>query len=234
MDETPHSTAFAPEQLEGNQRIIDALEKHGISESDFIDLINRPTGTLTPEQRDLINAVRDELPAPTQDTVMQKVIPPGHFDHAGSFVQSRADDYILGNDRIEVDGVGGAVTVAHDTAHLATPQHIHDGLRLDYEDTPFSPHDPGTHLIRFQADPESVGYYEVPRSSDMGGNGEYDTWDDPFTGNGFTKSGDDVIPEYIARDMTIREGAEMWEVLEDGTQRLVAVLKGGSWIPQGN
>jgi hypothetical protein len=26
----------------------------------------------------------------------------------------------------------------------------------------------------------------------------------------------------------------MWEVLDDGTQRLVAVLKGDAWIPQGN
>ncbi|BBY17205.1 hypothetical protein [Mycolicibacterium litorale] len=55
-----------------------------------------------------------------------------------------------------------------------------------------------------------------------------------FTGNGFTKAGDDVVPEYIAKDFTMRKGAEMWEVLDDGTQPLVPVLRGGSWIPQGN
>ena len=68
----------------------------------------------------------------------------------------------------------------------------------------------------------------------MGGNGTYDTWDDPFTGNGFTKSTTDVNPEYIAKNVTMRDGAEMWEVLDDGTQRLVAVLQGKTWIPQGN
>jgi len=166
---------------------------------------------------------------------MQKVIPPGYFDNAGNPVQSRADDYIMGNNsRMSVDQVGGAVTLADDTAHLSTPRQIYDGLRLDYSDSPFAPHDPGTHFIRFQEDPGSSGYYEVPRNSDMGGNGVYDGWDDPFTGNGFTKAGADVVPEYIAKNITMRDGAEMWEVLDDGTQRLVAVLKDNVWIPQGN
>jgi len=35
-------------------------------------------------------------------------------------------------------------------------------------------------------------------------------------------------------NITMREGAEIWGVLEDGTQRLVAVLKGDKWILQGN
>jgi hypothetical protein len=235
MDESSHSTSFAPEQLLDDQRVADALDNHGVSRSDFIDLIHRPTDTLTPEERSLINAVRDELPSPTRDTVMQKVIPPGYIDSAGDFVQSRADDYIMGNNaRMSVDQVGGAVTVADDTAHLSTPGQIHEGLRLDYTDTPFAPHDPGTHIIRFQQDPGSSGFYEVPRNSDMGGNGAYDGWDDPFTGNGFTKSGDDVVPEYVAKNITMRDGAEMWEVLDDGTQRLVAVLRDKTWIPQGN
>ena len=32
----------------------------------------------------------------------------------------------------------------------------------------------------------------------------------------------------------MRDGAEMWETLDDGTQRLVAVLRDGEWIPQGS
>ena len=235
MDGSSHTTAFAPEQLVDNQRIIDALSHHGVSKSDFIDLINKPTDSLTPAERDLINDVRNELPHPTHDTVMQKVIPPGYFDDSGSLIPGRADDYIMQNQPwLQPDGVGGAVTVADDTAHLSTPERIYDGLRLDYPDSPFSPHDPGTHVIRFQADPDSPGFYDVPRNSDMGGSGTYDSWDDPFTGNGFTKSEDDVIPEYIAKDITMRDGAEMWETLDDGTQRLVAVLKDHQWIRQGN
>lgn len=235
MDETSHETSFAPEQLGDNQRVAEALDRHGFSKDDFVDLINKPTDSLTPGERDLLNSVRDDLPAPDQDTVMQKVIPPGHFNDSGDLLPSRADDYIMGNNpRVAVDHVGGSVTVASDTSHLSTPEAIHDGLRLDYSETPFTPHDPGTHIIRFQAEPDSPGTYDVPRNSDMGGDGVYDNWDDPFTGNGFTKSGDDVIPEYMAKNVTMREGAEMWEVLDDGTQRLSAVLKSGEWIPQGN
>lgn len=235
MDETSHETHFAPEQLGDNQRIVDALERHGVSRSDFIDLVNTPTDQLTPDQRDLVNAVRDDLPPPNRDTVMQKVIPPGYFD-GDTFHPSRADDYIMEtNPRTTPDRVGGSVTVADDTSHLTTPQQIHDGLRLDYSGTTFAPHDPGTHIIRFQADEVVPFAYDVPRNSDMGGtSNRYDTWADPFTGNGFTKAGDDVVPEYFAQDVTMREGAEMWEVLDDGSQRLVAVLKDEHWIPQGN
>ncbi|MEZ0341540.1 hypothetical protein ACAG25_16330 [Mycobacterium sp. pV006] len=232
MDGSSHTASFAPEQLPDNQRVDHALAAHGVSKSEFIDLINKPIDTLTPEERQLINAVRDELPAPTRDTVMQKVIPPGFFDADGNFVQSRADDYLMGSG-IDPERVRGSVTVAGDTSHLSTPAGLHDALRLDYSDSHFGRHDPGTHLIRFQADEEGASY-TVPRNSNMGGDGAFDAWEDPFTGNGFTKSGDDVIPEYIADQITMREGAEMWEVLDDGTQRLVAVLRNSEWIPQGN
>ena len=230
MDGNSHTTAFAPEQLSDNQRISDALDTHGVRESDFIDLINKPTDTLTPDERRLIIEVREELPAPTGDTVMQKAIPPAYFDADGNLVPSRADDYIQGKSSIAPDQVRGAVTVAGDTSHLSSPSSIYDGLRLDYADSPFTRYDTGTHMIRFQAE----GSYEVPRTSDLGGDGRFDRWDDPFTGNGFTKSGDDVVPEYLAQDITMQDGAEIWEVLDDGTQRLVAVLDDKFWIPQGN
>ncbi|MDG4668288.1 hypothetical protein [Mycobacterium sp. 236(2023)] len=233
MDGSEHTTQFAPEQLLDNHRIDDALAAHGVSKSELVDLINTPTDALTADQRHLLTAVRDALPAPTVDTAMQKVIPPGFFDSEGNFVRSRADDYIAEPPAMTPDRVGGAVTVAGDTAHLSSPMAIHDGLRLDYTDSPFTSHDPGTHVIRFQADPEFDWSYDVPRNSDMGGDGRFDSWDDPFTGNGFTKAGDDAIPEYVGRDITMRDGAEMWEVLESGTQRLAAVLQGGKWIPQG-
>ncbi|TRW88846.1 hypothetical protein FK535_00745 [Mycolicibacterium sp. 018/SC-01/001] len=233
MDDSEHTTKFAPEQLLDNHRVDEALAAHGVSKSDLVDLINTPTDALTADQRHLLTAVRDALPAPTVDTVMQKVIPPGFFNGDGDFVRGRADDYIMGGN-FDVDQIKGSVTVADDTAHLSDPSRIHDGLRLDYDGSHFDPTDAGTHIIRFQADPESLGNYEVPRNSTMGGDASYDGWSDPFTGNGFTKSADDVIPEYVANDITMRDGAEMWEVLDNGNQRLVAVLRGKEWIPQGN
>lgn len=72
------------------------------------------------------------------------------------------------------------------------------------------------------------------RNSEMRGSGTYDGWDDPFSGTSFTKSGNDDIPEYLANRINMRDGAEMWEVLDDGTQRLVAVLSDKLWISKGN
>jgi hypothetical protein len=222
MDDLPHTTAYSPEQL-GSGRIDDVLGNHGLDRDGFIDLVNKPADELTAAERASLSSVRDDLPMPTSDTVMQKVIPP-----------EVADRYIMGRDHdFQVDSVRGAVTDASDTAHLGTPQQLHDGLRLDYENSPYSPDDPATHVIRFQTDTPD---FEVPRHSDMGGSGQFDDWGDPFTGNGFTKSGDDIIPEYATGPdgVTMRDGAEMWETLDDGTQRLVAVLRNGEWIPQGN
>ncbi|MFI2839737.1 hypothetical protein [Mycolicibacterium sp. PDY-3] len=232
-DGSSHQTSFAPEQLGDNQRVSDALERHGVSRDDFIDLVNRPIDSLSPEERDLITAVRDDLPAPGIDTVMQKVIPPGQFDADGIFKPGGAENYLGG--AYAPDGMRGAVTIADDTAHLGTPGMIHDGLRLDYDNSAFTPNDANAHVIRFQTDPASSGSYDVPRHSSMGGSGDYDGWGDPFTGNGFTKAGDDVVPEYGANDIRMREGAEMWEILDDGTQRLVAVLQrdadgNASWL----
>ena len=222
MDDVPHTTTYAPEQL-GPSRVDDVLGSHGLDRDGFIDLVNKPADELTAAERATLSSVRDDLPMPDSDTVMQKVVP-----------ADMADRYVMGGDPdFHVDSVRGAVTDAADTAHLGTPQQIHDGLRLDYDGSPYSPDDASTHVIRFQSDTPD---FEVPRHSDLGGSGQFDDWGDPFTGNGFTKAGDDIIPEYATGSdgVTMRDGAEMWETLDDGTQRLVAVLRDGEWIPQGN
>ena len=68
----------------------------------------------------------------------------------------------------------------------------------------------------------------------MGGGGQFDRYKPPFTGNGFLGSPDDILPEYRANTVTMRDGAEVWEVLDDRTQRLFAVLRDREWIRQGN
>ena len=66
----------------------------------------------------------------------------------------------------------------------------------------------------------------------MGGDGSFDGWSAPFSGNGFTQANHEVIPEYHGTAM-MQDGAEMWEVLDTGTQRLTAVLQDGHWVPVG-
>ena len=62
---------------------------------------------------------------------------------------------------------------------------------------------------------------------------------DPFTGNGFVKSGREVIPEYMPMETKGQVASigqdEIWEITDTGTQRLVAVYDGVSktWMPVG-
>jgi hypothetical protein len=237
MDDVPHRTTFSPDQL-GSSRVDDVLARHDLSRGELDDLINKPVGDLTDAERATLNAVRDDFPAPTSDTVMQKVVDQPYFDpKTGELRWGDADNYVL--DHYTANEVRGAVTVADDTAHLGNPRDINEGLRLDYDNTHHAPDDASTHVIRFQADDPN---FEVPRNQEMTGSPTtYDDWKQPFTGNGFTSAADDVIPEYAVprgETVTIREGAEMWEVTDSGTQRLVAVLRSvdgePTWIPQGN
>ena len=76
--------------------------------------------------------------------------------------------------------------------------------------------------------------FKPPLNHDFGGpaTGDLNTRKYPFTGNGFTSAADDIVPEYMGGG-PIRQGAEIWEVLPDGTQRLYAVWRAQEWIPQG-
>ena len=251
-DGQPHLAEYAPERLPtdgaGRDLVQNALDdgsvfaKHGEapwSRDDLIEKINTPTDQLSAVDRQILTELRDEVPMPRAGEPMQKVI-----------TQQQFDDYMFGrsdtNRFFQVDGVGGSVTRASDTAHLGTPRDLHDGLRLDYQidrqmpdgttipkdDYQYRPHDESMRVMRFQTREEN---YVVPRNSDMpSGSPRFDGWDEPFTGNGFTKAGNDVIPEFqVDGGITMRQGAEIWEVLPDGTQRLEAVLRGSDWIPVG-
>jgi hypothetical protein len=251
-DGQPHLAEYAPERLPtngaGRDLIQNALDdgsifnKHGEapwSRDELIQKINTPTDQLSAADRQILTELRDEVPMPKPGDPMQKVI-----------TQQQFDDYILGrsdtNPYFNVDTLGGSVTRAEDTAHLGTPRELHDGLRLDYkidrqmpdgttipkDDYQYRPHDESMRVLRFTSEADN---FVVPRNSDMpSGASRFDGWDDPFTGNGFTKADDDIVPEFqVDGGIRMQEGAEIWEVLPDGTQRLEAVLRREGWIPVG-
>ena len=204
---------------------------------------------LTAEQVATLKAIRDAIPAPNADTVFQKVLGQPYFDANGNLCFGQADDYILGHKVKFPGGAGGksigqsgdydptsvygSVTVADDTSALSIPQEFWDKLRLDYPGTHFDPGDASVYVMRFKT--AQVNKVQPSYNSEMGGTvDEVNKLTDPFTGNGFTKAGDDVIPEYWADGpVRIEDGAEIWEVTESGTQRLVAVFDGvtGTWMP---
>ncbi|MEZ3161994.1 hypothetical protein AB1K54_15875 [Microbacterium sp. BWT-B31] len=210
-----------------------------MTRAQFIDLINKPIRSLSAGERLLINDVRDALTAQiTPDTVFQKVMDQPHFevgpDGSVTLVFGQAENMVLRDLR----EISGSVSVVEDTAHLATPRDFFGALRLDYPGTNFSSGDGSAFVLRFQADNLDLGNgtntVDSQLHSSMGGDGTIDDYSPPFTGNGFLAAPDDIIPEYRADEVQMRDGAEVWEVLDDGTQRLYAVLRDEVWIRQGS
>ncbi|MEO8528373.1 MAG: hypothetical protein ABI435_04785 [Pseudolysinimonas sp.] len=228
MDGHEHASTWAPEQL-GSSRVTDAiLDQNRVSRPEFIDILNKPLNTLDARDFTVLRGVLDDLPPFTPDTVFQKVMDQPWIDSSGRIHLGVGDDMVMNN---TLD-VAGSVTVAGDSAHLGTPQALHDGLRLDYHETHFTPGDSSSFVMRFQVDDPAA--ITPSLHSRFGGDGSQDAWRAPFTGNGFLGAAHDIIPEYIAgAKTTIGDGTEMWEILPDGTQRLFAVLRGTEWIPQG-
>jgi hypothetical protein len=223
FDDATHTTRFAPEQLP-DPGLSKALDDIGWTREDAIEKIHTPVRDLSAADRAALNQLRDSYPTPDASTVMQKVLTPDQYDSYMLETSHKPD--------FRPDGIGGSMTRAGDTSHLGTPDALRDGLRLDYPNSPFGAGDGNSHVIRFTT-PDPV---EAPRHTDLGGPGAYDGWKEPFTGNGFTKAHDDVIPEWQpvdGRPVRMDPGAEMWETLDDGTQRLVGVLEDGQWVPVG-
>lgn len=225
----------APETLVDTQRapagdlVGDVLDdgsvfaQHGIDEpwtsDELIAKINTPIDELTPAEQAVLVDIRNSIPMPVEGEFIQKVIDP-----------ATAQRYLA---NLVVDGgfdaqrVRGFVTTASDTVHLTTPGEIFDGLALNYSGTPFNPDEQTVAVLRLPADANVVDNVSVPQATSLGGS--YDA-PPPYTGNGFTATGASVIPEYQLESVRLPAGTEMWEVTQSGTQRLIGVYDGGTWV----
>jgi hypothetical protein len=111
------------------------------------------------------------------------------------------------------------------------PAEVYSGLRLDYPGTTFNPDEQTVNVLRLPASDEVVANTEVPRGSLMNGSDNYDAYEPPFTGNGFTASSTGIVPEFrITSPTQLPAGSEMWEITRTGTQRLVGVFDGEAWV----
>ena len=152
-----------------------------------------------------IDAVRNSIPTPDGNTLLQKVIPKADIQKYldGSYTQ-----------------IGGFVTTAKDAKHLSTFEDIYHGMRLDYVigngTQPFKLSDGSFGVIRYKTpNPNAI----VPKLPNEVG-------DFPYTGNGFTggNNGKLGVPEWKTPYNTPVDGAELWEVTSDGTETLKAVF----------
>lgn len=173
-------------------------------------------------------AVRNAIPDPTNETVMQKVIS-----------EETAQKYLSG----ARDSITGSIAKLSDVQGLKTYTEVYNGLRLDYLRTDFV--NPGTenatmYAIRFTSDETEDKVVKSVRNTVL----DNATWAYPYTGTGFIssadsldlteipgkpiKEGDMIIPEYFAMtinndSLPMNNGAEMYKITESGEEILYAI-----------
>jgi hypothetical protein len=160
---------------------------------------------MTISERAHIDAIRNSIPMPDANTLLQKVIP-----------KSDIARYLNG----EYKQVGGFISTAKDAKHLTSYEDIYQGMRLDYKKidgtSPFKLNDGSCGVIRYKTTNSTL---EVPKLR-----GTPDDAPLPFTGNGFTggNKGKLGIPEWNSEYTTPLDGAELYEVFSDGKELLRA------------
>lgn len=186
--------------------IEELLVKEGVSLDEFNKLRIQDVSTLTDAEKAVLKSVRESVPMPDADTLMQKVIPASDIEKYldGTYTQ-----------------VGGYVTRAEDVVQLSTYEEIYNSLRLDYPGSVYQPlADDSLGVIRYTTD--QAPKISIPYGPEMGGTV---TEVSPFTGNGFTKATNgQIIPEFKCDDfLKIKNGAQLIEIQKDGTEILRAV-----------
>ncbi|HEY0640174.1 MAG TPA: hypothetical protein VGD67_21300, partial [Pseudonocardiaceae bacterium] len=216
-------------------RLDEVLDQHGITREEFHDLASRSADDLTPEQARIVHDVRHAVEL-NPDTVVSKVLPE---DIARNYLANATDGF-------NPNTVGGFFARHGDVADFNTPGGMFEGLALNYNNTPFTPGDERIFSIRFEAG--STGDYSIPfggndpNSSTMTGFGggssgvnERPSFNPPpFTGTGFTASGDHTVPEFTRNPRAeIPEGAAIYETNAAGQERVVGIYGGPDvgWIP---
>lgn len=209
LDETTNSS-FA------NKNLGEVLKQQGLTLEEFNKLRLTDVSQLTNDEKALLKMIRESIPMPDSNTLMQKVIP-------ASDVQKYLDGTYT--------QIGGFVTRAEDVTQLKTYDDIYNSLRLDYPDTAYDiVSDDTLAVIRYNTNETSK--IQIPYSSEMGG---VTTGADPFTGNGFTKATNgQIIPEYKMSDFSrIEDGAQLIEIGKDGKETLKAIydVDFGRFVP---
>lgn len=177
--------------------------QQGITLSIFKSLQQKTLNQLSNSEKIIISNIRNNIPNPTSNTIMQKVIP-----------FNKLEDYTLKGYKPR-----GFVTISSDAKHLNTFDEIYEGMRLDYKiddigTQAFNTTDNGCYVIRFRAKNSSsaIPAVNLPDPSPF-----------PYTNQGLTSgmNGKLGIPEWKIGDVEITEGYIFFKD-KTGQENLVA------------
>lgn len=185
-----------------DNNVNDLVAGQGITLDEFIILEGKAVGDLTAAEELIVRNIRNAIPDLDASTIIQKVIPEsgiiGYIKPVSPYNQ-----------------VGGFLSTAKDSKHLSTFDEIYYGMRLDYTPSDFSPTDRSYGVLRYTTPDLSSAI--VPRPP-----AEVSPF--PFTGHGFTSgtNGNLGVPEWKTGYLTPDNGAELYQVMADGTEVLIA------------
>jgi hypothetical protein len=182
------------------------VQKQGLTMDEFERWFAEPAILVPRSVIPKLQAIREAVPMPTPDTLLQKVIPYG-----------QVEKYLSGKYR----DIGGFILRAEDAVDLGDFRKTYNSLRLDYDGSQFNDvSDQFLGVIRFKT--PNVDRIEIPYSKEFGGdqvNGY------PFTGNGFIATGNGKIrPEFFVNQkesLEISNGAEIFIYDRFGNERLL-------------
>ena len=113
----------SPSQSKTRAIIDQKLQEYGVSWDEFNRLRNTHVTQMTQSEYDMMIDIRNTIPYPNNSTVMQKIMP--------------IEDEVWLFNRKEKATVGGYVAKRSDAKNITTIQEAVEGLRLDYEGSPF-------------------------------------------------------------------------------------------------
>lgn len=235
-DGTEYTTSLADDQLDTSQSFQDNLRKHldqsgtGLTEAEFSALRQKDVADYDDADVAAIKAIRETMTVVNGD-IAQRVLT---GETAASYLANDKPLVIGGNTLFDRAKAGGFTARYCDVAHLGTPADAIEGMRLDYDDPryegrngrrPYLKTDDTVITLRFTVQDSDLTHTPYGGNSDedklkMGG----DTFgNDPFTGNGFTKSVDHAVPEFILDLADFADDpAEIWALNTAGEQELLA------------
>ena len=191
----------------------DLLKKEGLTMDDFHYMMQKNVNALTEAEKAQLARIRNAMPKPDANTVMQKVIPKTDIEN---YINPTSNNY---------KQIGGYVSTAADTKHLKTFEDLYYGERLDYTNSKFFTSANSCGVIRFKNTRSSE--VVIPTGP------QYNGYDYPFTAHGFTSgsNGRLGVPEWHFQSrIDIQEGTEIWEIFNDGTEELRAIYRSGKFV----
>ena len=223
----------SPSQPTTREIIDQKLKEYGVSWDEFNRLRNTRITEMSQYEYDMMIDIRKSIPNPTEQTVLQKIVP-----------VTDADNYFGSKGW----GVGGFISKRGDVIDIKPIEDAVNGLRLDYKNSPFvetmidangnrvAVRDQNGNLklktdafVRIEFRTHDTDYIDIPIGNRDGTKLEAD----PASGNGFIKSGEYLIPECkIVKPDTkfpsvkLTDGSKMY-LNVGGEEVLVGVVKNG-------